>query len=237
VGEVTLTSSYGIGASAEGSALYKETYDEDGNKLEGDVQAKGYVNSEYRVQTQYQVTLYEWDVEVDGSAGKMDWEVVLNTDWRSDENAYHEFFVVVQVEEGEQFTIDNLEIAGTVDGGWFSGGRTLAVNLDDIVLGQPEYTESSDEEEDEEEDEYDWGDTGSWSDDYDWDEDEYEDEDDGTTVDLTDLSDGDASTEDDATVEVSLFGCSSLPVAPLGSKLAILGGLLGLVGFRRRRIG
>ena len=238
VGEVTLTSSYGIGASAEGSAIYKETYDEDGNKVEGDVQAKGYVNSEYKVQTQYQVTLYEWDVEVEGSAGKMDWEVTLNTDWRAEENAYHEFFMVMQVEEGDVFTIDNLEIAGTVDGGWFSGGQTLAVNIDDIALGQPEYEEEEEEEEEEseDEDEYDWGDDDdSWDDDYDWGDDyDSDDSDDSVTptVDLSDLGSDDA---EEQTVEVNIFGCSSLPFVGSSSTGAVLLSILGICGLRRRR--
>ena len=154
VGEVTLTASYGIGAGAEGSALYKETYDEDGNKVEGDVQAKGYVNTDYKVQTQYQVTLYEWDVEVEGNNSKMDWEVILNNDWRAEENAYHEFFLVMQVEEGETFSIEDLEIAGTVDGGWFSGGKILSVSLEDIQMGQPEYEEETDDSETDEEESY-----------------------------------------------------------------------------------
>jgi hypothetical protein len=232
VGEVTLTNSYGIGASAEGSALYSETYDEDGNKVEGNVQAKGYVSTDYKVQTQYQVTLYEWDVEVEGNNSKMDWEVTLNTGMSQEENAYHEFFIVMQVEEGESFTIDNLQIAGTVDGGWFDGGQILAINIDDITLSQPEYTDDSDEDSDD----YDW-DTGSW----DWDDEEedsdddldWSDDDEMGDADLTDLIGG--SDEDSQDIEVSLFGCSSLPSAHRGSGLAIFAGLLGLLGLRRRR--
>jgi hypothetical protein len=238
VGEVTLTNSYGIGSSAEGSALYSETYDEDGNKVEGNIQAKGYVSTAYKVQTQYQVTLYEWDVEVEGNNSKMDWEVILNTGMSQEENAYHEFFVVMQVEEGETFTIDNLEIAGTVDGGWFDGGKVLSVNIDDIALSQPEFDEDSDDSDDSDDDDNDWGDTGSWdwddsddeddSDDFDWSDDDEE-----TNTDLTDLAG--SGDEEGQEIEVSLFGCSSLPSAHRGSGLALFAGLLGLLGLRRRR--
>ena len=234
---MTLTSSYGIGAGAEGSALYKKTYDEDGNKVEGDVQAKGYVNTEYKVQTQYQVTLYEWDVEVEGNNSKMDWEVILNNDWRAEENAYHEFFLVMQVEEGETFSIEDLEIAGTVDGGWFSGGKILSVGLEDIQLGQPEYEETDESETDDSG--YDcWYDSGDeWSCWDDWINDEArsggdDDDDSSGTAELTEL--GNTADEGSETIEVNLFGCSSAPVRST-PKWMMLAGLIGLLGFRRRR--
>ena len=85
--------------------------DEDGNtQASGDIQVKGYVGSEYRVQTQYEVTLYEWDVFVDGRANLMAWDMYLNLGVRDSQSAYHEYFLAIQVEEGETFRIDQNEI-------------------------------------------------------------------------------------------------------------------------------
>ena len=70
-GQVTFQNAYGIGASSEGSAMTHGEYQisEEGDvKAAGSVQVKGYNSSEYSVQTQYEVTLYEWDVYVDGRA-------------------------------------------------------------------------------------------------------------------------------------------------------------------------
>ncbi len=88
--------------------------DEDGQSYSASVQSKGYLNSEYKVRTQYQVTLWRWEVMVQGSAGHMSWDMVLNSGDREDQNAYHEFFLVMQTELGQPFEISGLEFGGQV---------------------------------------------------------------------------------------------------------------------------
>ena len=146
-GQVTFQNAYGIGADSEGAVMAHDQYqlDEDGDiKAEGNVQVKGYHSSEYSVQTQYEVTLYEWDVFVDGRADLMAWDMYLNLGERETQSAYHEYFLAVQVAEGEQFTLDNLNFIGNFDTGWYDPFRhELGISLQDMTIGQP-YWEPAD---------------------------------------------------------------------------------------------
>lgn len=225
-GEVTMKTEYGIGGDAEGSAMYAKKVDEDGASAEVDVQAKGYVNSEYKVSTQYQVTLYRWNTWVAGSAAYMDWELVLDNKDRDDQSAYHEYFLVMQVEEGEDFTIESLDIGGAINGWWWGQGTSLGVTLEDITLSQPPFDPGWDDE-DEDTGDWDTGDDGT----DDWTDKEDDSEDDEGTGNGWGSSD-DADEGDEGDVTVSLFGCSSAPAAPAGL-LGIFGMIaLALVGRR-----
>jgi hypothetical protein len=142
-GQVTFQNKYGIGESSEGAAMAHGAYqlNEDGDiKAEGSVQVKGYHSSEYSVQTQYEVTLYEWDVFVDGRADLMAWDMYLNLGERETQSAYHEYFLSVQVEEGRLFTLDNLNFIANFDTGWYDPFRhELGVSLENMTIGQPYY--------------------------------------------------------------------------------------------------
>lgn len=164
-GQVTFQNQYGIGANAEGSAMAHGEYvlDEDGTvKAAGDVQVKGYASSQYSVQTQYEVTLYEWDVFVDGRANMMAWDMYLNLGARDDQSAYHEYFLAIQVEEGETFKMDALTFSGHFDTGWWNPiSHPLGLTLENLQIMPPVYipTEEPVEDTDEPEDE-DEADTG-----------------------------------------------------------------------------
>ena len=153
-GQVTFSNQYGIGGSAEGSVMAHGEYQisEEGDvKAAGDVQVKGYIGTEYRVQTQYDVTLYEWDVFVSGRADLMAWDMYLNLGARDDQSAYHEYFLAIQVEEGEPFMLDELNILGNFDMGWWNPlHKELGVSLQNITISQPYYETVMDEEEPEE---------------------------------------------------------------------------------------
>jgi MYXO-CTERM domain-containing protein len=233
-GEVTLTTEYGIGGSGEGSAMAARKIQEDGSSADVNVQAKGYVSSEYRVATQYQVTLYRWNTVVQGGAGYMDWAVTLETSDRDEQSAYHEYFLVMQVEEGETFSLDRLDIGGAINGWWWGQSTTLGVALTDIELSRPSWDgggsggDSGGDSGDGGWDTGDW-DTGGdgWEDDSDADN-----EDDGSGGDLGFGSEDEDEDEDDAT-RTSRFGCSSSTGTPAGT-LAIMG-LLGLAFVGRRK--
>jgi MYXO-CTERM domain-containing protein len=235
-GEVTFTNAYGIGASAEGAVMAHGEYPitEDGSvKAAGNVQAKGYVSSEYKIQTQYQVTLWRWEMEVQGSASYMDWALTLNNTDREMENAYHEYFLVMQVEEGEPFTIDHLDVLGTVDPGWglwWNDAKALGLTIKGIELNRPDYTPPAEDD--------DWNDTGIW-----WDT-GWEDEGNGNSGwnwgndDEADSQDGDINdpfaTESNVQEDSwSGLGCSTRGGAPTRSGLVLAA--LGLVGLLRRR--
>lgn len=155
-GQITFGNQYGIGANAEGSAMTAVATPEgtniNGVPVEGDasVQVKGHVSSEYKVQTQYNVTLYEWDVFVNGRADLMAWDVFLNLGERDSQSAYHEFFLAIQVEEGHAFMLDELNLYGNFDTGWWNPiHQELGVSLQGIVISQPYYEPTIEEPSDE----------------------------------------------------------------------------------------
>ena len=152
-GQVTFQNAYGIGSDSEGAVMAHGEYpiNEDGEvEAEGNVQIKGYHSSEYSVQTQYEVTLYEWDVFVDGRADLMAWDMYLNLGARETQSAYHEYFLSVQVEEGMPFMIDELNFMGNFDTGWYDPfHHELGVTLTDLVISQPFFIPAEEEEEEE----------------------------------------------------------------------------------------
>lgn len=148
-GQVTLKNEYGLGVETEGAAVAHGEYklDEEGNvELEGEVQIKGYSDSDFKVKTQYNVTLWEWEVFVDGRADLMAWDMYLNLSARDEQSAYHEYFLSIQVEEGEMFTLDQINILGNFDVGWYNPfHKELGVSLGPIAINQPYYDLSSPE--------------------------------------------------------------------------------------------
>ena len=156
-GDIVFTNSYGLGvgangeAGAEGSAMVHAEYTENVQgdiKAAGNVQVKGYVSSEYRVQTQYQVMLYEWDVETIGTADTMAWDMYLNLEAREQSQAYHEYFLPVQVEEGETFIIDQINVLGSFDNGMTQvTPYTMGVTLENVEISTPFWQPPEEEEE------------------------------------------------------------------------------------------
>ena len=200
------------------------------------MQAKGYVSSEYKIQTQYQVTLWRWEMEVQGSASYMDWDLTLNNTDREMENAYHEYFLVMQVEEGETFTIDNLDVIGTVDPGWglwWNDAKSLGLTIEGIELNRPDYTPPADDE---------WSDTGVWWD-TGWDDEgngnggnngwDWDNDDDEANSQDGDIEDPFATENNVQEDNWSVMGCSTRGGAPTRGGLLLAG--LGLVGLLRRR--
>jgi hypothetical protein len=155
-GQVSIGNSYGIGLNGEGAVMAHGEYPitEDGSvKASGDVQAKGFLNTEYVVKSQYEITLYEWDVFVNGRADLMAWDVYLNLEARAEQSAYHEYFVSIQVEEGETFTMDELNISANFDSSWWpwSGAHELGVTISNLEISAPFWFPEEEEEEEEEE--------------------------------------------------------------------------------------
>jgi len=150
-GQVTFSNQYGIGGNAEGAIMAHGEYplDEDGNvKAAGNVQVKGYVSSEYSVQTQYEVTLYEWDVYVNGRADLMAWDTYLNLGVRADQSAYHEYFMSIQVEQGKTFIIDEVNFISNFDVGNLNPFvNELGFSIQNVEISAPFWEPEEDEEE------------------------------------------------------------------------------------------
>jgi hypothetical protein len=155
-GQVTLKNEYGLGIESEGAAVAHGEYqlDEEGNvEAEGEVQVKGFANEEYSVKTQYNVTLWEWEIFVDGRADLMAWDMYLNLSARDEQSAYHEYFLSIQVEEGEMFTLDQIKILSNFDTGWYNPiHHEVGLDIGPIMINQPIYEilepDTPDEEQD-----------------------------------------------------------------------------------------
>jgi len=164
-GQMSFSNQYGIGSStqsgAEGSAMSAVSIP-DGTNINGvpvqgganvsaDIQVKGYLGSEYKVQTQYDITLYEWDVYVNGRADLMAWDVFLNLGARSNQSAYHEFFLPLQVEFGQPFTMDEFNFLSTFDTGNINPfAHQLGFSVQNLTISAPFWEEPEEEEEEEE---------------------------------------------------------------------------------------
>jgi len=151
-GQMSFSNQYGIGAAssagAEGSAMSAVSIPEGTNingvpvqggaNAEASVQAKGFMNSDYRVQTQYEVTLFEWDVFVSGRADLMAWDTYLNLGERANQSAYYEYFLPIQVEVGETFMMDEFNFVSHFDTGNINPfAHELGLSLKGIEIGVP----------------------------------------------------------------------------------------------------
>jgi hypothetical protein len=234
-GNVTLETVYGIGSAAEGSALvaYEDKTSEDGvtTEVKASIQSKGYFNSEYRVQTRYQVTLWRWEMFVHGTPQDLSWDLYLDSPDRQEQNAYHEYFIVMQADEDKGFSLDRLQLSGTVTNPrwyWWDEHSTMSIALNNIQIERPESAW----------DNWDGGDENE-APEVDEDEDDVEEideSDDGDDATDEDNEDDGSRSGDSTTINVTIpgetGGCSTsgTGTGPLG---LVLG--LGLTLFGRRR--
>ena len=230
-GQVTFSNQYGIGANAEGSLMAhgEIPLDESGNvEAAGNVQIKGYISPEYSVQTQYEVTLYEWDVYVDGRANMMAWDMYLNLGARDNQSAYHEYFLAIQVEEGQVFKLDELNFVSYFDTGWWNPvSHELGLSLRDIEISQPIYEPYGSEPSNEPSEDIYQNDTGELA--------ELED----TGIDIFEEEEESSSNESIPELELApsepIKSCQTTNIKP-GRWAIILGIILGLVlAFRRKK--
>tara|TARA_Y100000593_G_scaffold56496_1_gene105397 strand:- start:848 stop:2020 length:1173 start_codon:yes stop_codon:yes gene_type:complete len=150
-GQISFSNQYGIGMNAEGSVMAhgEIPLDESGStQAAGNVQVKGFLNPSFMVQTQYDITLYEWDVYVNGRADLMAWDAYLNLGERADQSAYYEYFLPIQVEIGEPFLMDELNFLATFDTGNINPfAHELGLSVQNVEISLPYWEEPEDEEE------------------------------------------------------------------------------------------
>ena len=129
----------------EGAFL--KTAIETNSSVNGQIQGKGYFSKQYSVQSNYTVTIYNWQMVVTGGANaandnKMAWELFVTPENEEmGDSAYHEYFVVIQVPQGETAHLEQISIAGSYEDSWFIGlGETkesVSMDVKDITFRPP----------------------------------------------------------------------------------------------------
>lgn len=137
-GQVNMSASYGASVNGEGSAMAAKQYNEDGVQAEGQIQAKGNFDASYNVTTNYSVELWSWYMQVRGFPYQVEWSMFCNNFTLEDENAYHEYFLVIQSDEGVPFVLDSLTLGGSLDQWWWGKNNRFSVEVTDIVLTRPD---------------------------------------------------------------------------------------------------
>ena len=148
-GSVTMESSYGLNTNAEGASMVAFEYkNEDdaaggtlGEEVSATVQSKGYMNDSFQIQTKYQITLWRWEMMVQGTPADMDWDLYLDSWDRQEQNAYHEYMVVMQADEDKGFNLERLELSGnTTDPRWYwwDENSTMSLAINDIQINRPD---------------------------------------------------------------------------------------------------
>ena len=148
-GSVTMESAYGLNTNAEGASMvafeYKNREDAAGGSVTEEVatavQSKGYMNEAFQIQTKYQITLWRWEMMVQGTPSDMDWDLYLDSWDRQDQNAYHEYMLVMQADEGKGFDLERIELSGnTTDPRWYwwDNTSTASIAVNDIRITRPD---------------------------------------------------------------------------------------------------
>jgi len=133
------------GGSAGGNAGIKGDFKESGILADAtagvNIQSKGYVNSSFKVSSQYSVTLFKWEMVVLGGADDMVWNLIISTDGSTaNDSAYHEYFIVVQAPQGQLVHMEDINIGATFRNHntlWFDGWDSVSVTLADILWQPP----------------------------------------------------------------------------------------------------
>ena len=147
-----ISESYGAGYSLNGqadangkaSAQFKEGGEVAEVSADGklQIQAKGYVNQDFKVQSQYTVTLYRWQMLVQSGGEDAHYQLMLlpHDEQNQDTSGYYEYFIVLQASRGTPIHIDSLEIGGmfeNVNPLWFDSSQGLSVRIRDIWITPP----------------------------------------------------------------------------------------------------
>jgi len=148
-----ISESYGAGYSLNGDAnaqgkasqQFKEggmVADVSGN---AQIQSKGYINSDFKVQSQYTVTLYKWQMLVASGGEDIHYKLVVlpHDDENEQESGYYEYYIVIQAGRGTPVHIDQMEIGGMFRHTiplWFDSYEGLSVSASDIWITPPRGT-------------------------------------------------------------------------------------------------
>jgi MYXO-CTERM domain-containing protein len=109
------------------------------------VQAKGFMDANAKVSTRYTITLWRWEMLVQGGATDMEWNMSALEPDREHDPAYHEYFLVIQAPRGQEARIEGLDIGATfrnrrggiIDGIIPDTFLDISARVADIVLTPP----------------------------------------------------------------------------------------------------
>jgi len=133
------------GGNANGNAGIKGDFKEAGVLADAtagvNIQSKGYVNSSFKVSSQYSVTLFKWEMVVLGGADDMVWNLIISTDGSTaNDSAYHEYFIVVQAPQSQLVHMEDINIGATFrnhNALWFDSWDSVSITLGDVQWGPP----------------------------------------------------------------------------------------------------
>ncbi len=133
------------GGNANGNAGIKGDFKEAGVLADAtagvNIQSKGYVNSSFKVSSQYSVTLFKWEMVVLGGADDMVWNLIISTDGSTaNDSAYHEYFIVVQAPQSQLVHMEDINIGATFrnhNALWFDSWDSVSIKLGDVQWGPP----------------------------------------------------------------------------------------------------
>ena len=134
-----------ISGDVDGNAGVKAEFKEAGVLADAtagvDIQSKGYVNESFKVSSQYSVTLFKWEMVVQGGADDMAWNLIITKDGSTaNDSAYHEYYVVIQAPQGDQVHLRDLNIGASFRNNnllWFDGWDHISATLGDIIWTPP----------------------------------------------------------------------------------------------------
>ena len=145
-----ISETYGAGYSLDGTANLQgkasKQFKEGGAvaDLTGDakIQAKGYVNNDFKVQSQYTITLYKWQMLVQSGGQDIHYKLVVlpNDKENESDSGYYEYFIVIQAARGTPVHIEDIEIGGMFRHKiplWIDGYEGLSATVGDIWITPP----------------------------------------------------------------------------------------------------
>ena len=145
-----ISESYGAGYSLQGTGNINgkasKQFKEGGlvADLTGDaqIQAKGYVNNDFKVQSQYTITLYKWQMLVQSGGQDIHYKLVVlpHDEENKSDSGYYEYFIVIQATRGTPVHIDEIEIGGMFRHTiplWFDGYNGISASIGDIWITPP----------------------------------------------------------------------------------------------------
>ena len=147
-----LQESYGAGYTLDGSlngdGTAKTQFKEGGLVAdlsgEANIQSKGYINSDFKVQSQYTVTLYRWQMLVQSGGQEIRYKtVVLPNEIDAEsakDSAYHEYFIVMQATRGVPVHIENIDVGASFrefKTWWFDDYQDVSVAIGDLYITPP----------------------------------------------------------------------------------------------------
>ncbi|MFT7624860.1 MAG: MYXO-CTERM domain-containing protein [Myxococcota bacterium] len=145
-----ISESYGAGYSLTGNADAKgkvsKQFKEGGAVADltanANIQAKGYINNDFKVQSQYTITLYKWQMLVSSGGQNISYKLVVlpNDKETEDESGYYEYFIVIQAERGTPVHIEDIEVGGMFRHNvplWIDGYEGLSASIGDIWITPP----------------------------------------------------------------------------------------------------